>query len=197
MDLTAALAADLATLTATLDDPGLDIADTLRQLAADTKLAVRSYLGLTVLITVSGRQFSLTVLESGTEPGDVVTSLALPMPPAAPDDSTTSFAVLTLYAGHPGAFVDLAADLAWLTGRAPAEFVLDQHRTPPGAPDLPSGLAAASLIDQAIGVLIAYGYTPEGAHREIDTRAERLGVDRGGSAKRILDELSGSATESN
>lgn len=192
MDITATLAADLATLTETLDDPDLDIADTLRQLAADTRLTVHSYLGLTVMITVSGRHFTFTVLESGTESGDIVTSLRLPMPPSA----SASVAVLTLYAGNPGAFVDLAADLAWLTGRALAEFILDQHRTPPRDTDPPSGLAASSLIDQAIGVLIAYGYTPERAHREIDTRAERLGVDRRGSANDVLDELSGSAAES-
>lgn len=196
MNITAALAADLATLTAALDDPGLVIADTLAQLVADTKLAVRAYVGLTVTITASGRQFTLTVLESGIEPGDIVTSLRFSMQSAPRDDSWASVAVLILYAAKPGAFVDLAADLAWLTGRALADFVLDQHRTPPPDTDPPSGLAAASLIDQAIGVLIAYGYTPERAHREIDARAERLGVDRGGSAKRILDGLSGSATES-
>jgi hypothetical protein len=104
VDITAALAADPATLTETLDDPGLDIADTLRRLAADTKLAVRSYLGLTVMITAPGRQVTLTVLESGTEAGDIATSLRLPMPPVAPDDSA-SFAVLTLYAGNPSAFI--------------------------------------------------------------------------------------------
>jgi hypothetical protein len=195
VDITAAVAADLTTLTDTLDDPDLDIADTLRQLATDTKRAVRSYLGLSVMITASGRQFTLTVLESGTEPEDIATSLRLPMPPSASDGSAASFAVLTLYAGHPGGFVDLAADLAWLTGRPLPEVVLDQHRTPPRAPDTPSGLATASLIDQAIGVLIAHGYTPERAHRKINAPTGRLGKDRRSTASDILDQLSGSATK--
>jgi hypothetical protein len=52
-----------------------------------------------------------------------------------------------------------------------------------------------ALIDQAIGVLIGHGYTPERAHHELDARAERLGVDRHSSAKNILAELTGSDTE--
>lgn len=197
MDIIAALAADLAALTEILDDRDLDPTDTLCRLVDETKLAVGSYLGLTVTITVSGRQFSFTVLESGTEPGDIVTSLRLPMPPAVPDDDPAPSAVVILYAGKPGAFVDLAADLAWLTGRALNEIVLDQHRTPPRADAAPGGLAAESLIDQATGVLVARGYTLEGAHREIDARAERLGVNRSGSVKDILNELNGPVSEDN
>lgn len=193
MDITAALAADLAALTEILDDPDFDLTDTLRQLAGNTKLAVGSYLGLTVMITASGRQSSFTVLESGTELGDIVTSMRLPMTPAVSDAIAGPFAVLILYAGNPGAFVDLAADLAWLTGLALTEFVLDQHRVPPQPS--PGGLAAASLIDQAIGVLIAGGYTLEHAHRELDARARRLGVGRNGSANDILGELNQPVSE--
>ncbi|WP_409436556.1 hypothetical protein [Mycobacterium sp. SMC-14] len=195
MDITAALAADLAALTEILDDPDLDLTDTLRQLANNARLAVGSYLGLTMLVTVLGRQSRFTVLEEGTELGDIVASLCLPMPPDGSDDSAARHAVLILYAGHPGAFVDLAADLAWLTGRALAEFVLDQHRTPPLAGATPGGLAATSLIDQAIGVLIARGYTPEYAHLELDARAQRLGVSRSGSANDLLSELNRPVSE--
>ncbi|AEF34859.1 MULTISPECIES: ANTAR domain-containing protein [Mycobacteriaceae] len=197
MDITAALAADLAALTEILDDPGLDLTGTLRQLVDNSKLAVGSYLGLTVMTTVLGRQSSFTVLESGTEIGDIVTSLWLPIPPAMSDDGAAPFASLILYAGNPGAFVDLAADLSWLTGRTLTEFVLDQHRTPPRAGGAPGGIAAASLIDQAIGVLIAGGYTVERAHREIDARAERLSVSRGDIANDILSELNGPVSEDN
>ncbi|WP_024441792.1 ANTAR domain-containing protein [Mycobacterium sp. UM_WGJ] len=193
MDITAALAADLAALTEILDAPDFDLTDTLRQLAGNTKLAVGSYLGLTVMITAFGRQSTFTVLESGTELGDIVTSMRLPMPPAVSDPIAGPLAVLILYAGNPGAFVDLAADLAWLTGLALSEFVLDQHRIPPRP--APGGLAAASLIDQAIGVLIARGYTLEHAHRELDARAQRLGVGRIGSANDILDELNQPVSE--
>jgi hypothetical protein len=102
---------------------------------------------------------------------------------------------LTLYAGNRDALIDLAADLAWLTGRALAEFVLDQHCTLPHAPAAPSGLAAASRIDQAIGALIAHGYPPERADRELNAWAARCGVDRHSTANEILAKLTGSATE--
>ncbi|MDT0263620.1 hypothetical protein [Jatrophihabitans lederbergiae] len=59
-------------------------------------------------------------------------------------------------------FIDLATDLAWLTGRTLAEFVLDEHRTLSTEADTPSGLAVASLTNQSIGVLIGHGYTQSG-----------------------------------
>jgi hypothetical protein len=65
VEITAAVAADLATLTEALDDADLDLADTVRQLAVDAKLAVRSYLGLTVAITVRGHEVHLVTLELG------------------------------------------------------------------------------------------------------------------------------------
>lgn len=49
-----------------------------------------------------------------------------------------------LYAAKPGAFIDLAADLAWLTGRSLTDFVLDRHLILPKAPDAASGPAVAA-----------------------------------------------------
>jgi hypothetical protein len=72
-----------------------------------------------------------------------------------------------------------------LTGRKLCEFVLDQHRTVPEAAG-PSSVRSVSLINQAIGVLIAQGYPPERAHRELDARSARAGVDRDVGAQRIL-----------
>ena len=90
---------------------------------------------------------------------------------------------LILYAGTPGAFTDLAADLAWLSGRDLSDFALDQHLTDLDGHD---GLAALSLINQAIGALIANGHTPEQADRELNDRAGRAGVDRRVAATHIL-----------
>ena len=91
-----------------------------------------------------------------------------------------------LYAGRSGAFVDLAADLAWLTGRELTDFVLDQQLQLPAQPDGTLALLTASLIDQAIGVLIGRGYTPDQARRELDTDAARAATDRADAAARIL-----------
>lgn len=192
MEITAALAADLFTLNEALDDPDVDVVDTLRRLAAVAALAVRSYLGLTVTTLLADRDVALITLKSDTAPGGIRTSLRLPMP-RPPDDGP--LVSVTLYAAKPGAFIDLAADLAWLTGRSLTDFVLDRHLIEPKAPDAPSGLAVASLVDQAIGVLMAHGYTPQRAHHELGVRAERLGGDRHSSARNILTELAGSATE--
>lgn len=192
MEITAPLAADLSTLTEALDDPDVDVAHTLRRLAAVATLAVDSCVGLTVTSVLADRDVTLTTLEWDTAPGEIRTSLRLPMPRASDDGPLVS---VTLYAAKPGAFIDLAADLAWLTGRSLTDFVLDRHRIPPKGPDAASGLTVASLIDQAIGVLIGHGYTPERAHHELGARAERLGGDRHSSARNILTELTGPSTE--
>ena len=96
---------------------------------------------------------------------------------------------LILYARTPGTFVDLAADLAWLTGRPPSEFALDQHLSVPAGSDRGTSLGAASVINQAIGVLIGRGYTPRHAHSKLDTQADRARTDGDTAAQVILDTL--------
>lgn len=100
MEITPVLAADLSTLTEALDDPDVDIADTLRRLAAVAALAVRSYLGLTVTSLLAAREVTLTTLESDTAPGDIRTSLRLPMPRTS-DVALAPLVSVTLYAANP------------------------------------------------------------------------------------------------
>jgi hypothetical protein len=92
----------------------------------------------------------------------------------------------------PGAFVDLATDLSWLTGdglnRGPGGFVLDEDLTPHD-PAAPSGLKALSIIEQAIGLLIGRGNTPEQALQHLDLLAADTRVDRLAAAGAILAEL--------
>jgi hypothetical protein len=184
--ITAALAAALASLTLALDEPGTDIAGTVLQLHADARLAVPSYLGLTVIITVDNSPVSFTTLEDGIAPHQVRTSLRLELPGEREDDNPAPSVAVILYAGTPGAFVDLAADLAWLTGRPLTDFARDQHLSP-GRSDAATQLQAASVINQAIGFLIGGGSTPEQARRELDARAAATGTDRRTAADIILD----------
>jgi hypothetical protein len=187
VEITAAVAADLAALSEALDEQGTDLATTLHQLATDAKLAVDSLVGLTVLITVAGQQTQLSTLDGAAVSEEVRASLLVPLQPVLVDGAAMAAGIdLVLYAATPGAFTDLAADLAWLTGRALGEYVLDQHVVGLDATAPTDGLATLSLINQAIGVLIACGHTPEQAERELLARAARGGVDRRVAARQIL-----------
>jgi hypothetical protein len=183
--ITAAMAASLEILTAALDDPDTDIARSLRLLALDAEAAIPTYLGLSVVVPQSDPPLTLTSLADGAAVGDIGTSLRFSLA-GGTDPPNTSEVVIMLYAGAPGTFVDLAADLAWLTGRPPADFTLDQHLTPAPAP-LPDGtLPAAADVNQAVGVLLGRGYTPQQADRELDTRAANHRIDRHTAARHIL-----------
>jgi len=186
VEITAAVAADLAALTEALDDPEIDLARTFGQLVADAKLAVRSFLGLSVRVA-SGGPALLTALD-GAEPADVGASLLIPKPAGVAGAAEVD---VILFAAAPGAFTDLAADLAWLAGRALHDFPVDQHLALAAEPDSSNGLAALSLVNQAIGVLIAGGHSPEQAERVLDASAVRAGVERHLAARQILAGLDG------
>lgn len=74
---------------------------------------------------------------------------------------------VVLYAATPGAFVDMAADLAFLTGIALDGADLDQHQSLAGEPDITGVIQDQSVIDEAIGVLIAGGRTGDQACAEL------------------------------
>jgi hypothetical protein len=187
MTIGTALAADLGILTAALDEPGADVLHSLHQLGINAQAAVATYLGLSITVDSSDPPFTFTTLEDDAA-DDVRTSLQLILPGVG--DGRASLAVtLTLYAAAPGTFVDLTADLAWLTGRPPSDFVLDQHLSVPAGSDTGTHLRTASVINQAIGVLIGRGYTPGQAHQELDTQADGTGTDRHTAAQLILDTL--------
>lgn len=181
MDFSAALAAELAILAEALDGAGSDPATSLNQLTTDLRRAVPSYLGLTVLLAGIEQPVELTVLPDGV--AGIVTSVLVPL--SGPAERRPAVALI-LYAGTAGAFVDLAADLAWLTGFGLAEFVLDRHLAVPLGRDGGESLRSISLINQALGVLIGQGYLPESAHHELEARAALAGTTRLAIADAIL-----------
>ncbi len=187
-EITPALAATLALLTAALDDPGVDVAASMAAFAAEAQAAIGSYLGFTVRIRAGAEAVTFTTLADSEQTPAIRASLRMLLPDVASTgaDDVGVGATLILYAGRSGAFVDLAADLAWLTGRELTDFVLDQQLQLPAQPDCTLTLLTASLIDQAIGVLIGRGYTPDQAHRELDADAARAATGRAGAAARIL-----------
>jgi hypothetical protein len=180
----AGLAAELTLLTQALDLPGTDVAETLTRLAADAQTAIDSYLGLSIAITANRAQFDLTVLTEGTQPEHIRSSLLVPLatpagisPAASTARTAAASLTLILYAATPGAFTDLAADLSWITGRALADFRLDEHRTLPEHYTHCTHLKAESDINQALGVLIGRGLTPDQAERDLYARAAIAGIE--------------------
>ncbi len=184
MKVNAALAADLGILTAALDEPGAVVAHSLRRLAADAAAAVPNFLGLSVTVARSDPPFAFTAFAEAAGTGDVRTSLRLAL--SGGDDIGLPAVVLVLYAGSPGAFVDLTADLAWLTAQPLSDFVLDQHLPARADECSATSLFEASVINQAIGVLISRGCTPEQAERHLTAEGADAGLSRHAVGLRIL-----------
>ena len=166
MTISAALAADLGILTAARDEPGADVLHGLHQLAIDAQAAVPTYLGLSVTVDRNDPPFTFTTIADGAA-DNVRTSLRMTLPAHVGYGRASPSVALILYAETPGIFVDLTADLAWLTGRPPSDFALDQAPERPCRPDAATYLRTASVINQAIGVLIGRGDTPRQAHSRI------------------------------
>jgi len=183
--IAAALAAELGFLTAALDEPGGDVADSLRRLTAGATAAIPTFLGLSVTVVGSDPPFAFTAFVEGVEAADVGTSLRLALP-GVDDARLLSPVVVVLYAGGPGTFVDLAADLAWFTARPLSDFALDQHLPGPAEQACALNLFEVSVINQAMGALIDQGYTPEQAERHLTVESVDAGISRHAVGLRIL-----------
>ncbi len=183
MDLSAALAADLRSLSAVIHNADGGLEPVLRSLATELQSAVDSYVGLTITIASQGHRISFTT----SEPGAIATtSLSIPLAAVAGSETGSS---LVLYATTPGAFVDLAADLAWVLEVKPSALVLDQHLAVPAPSSGVTGLRELATINRAIGALIEYGYTPESARAELRRQADLDSGEVPAAAQRILDGL--------
>lgn len=204
MELTAALATDLELLTAALYDPAMDaradIAGTVLGFATNTRLAVASFVGLTITITARTGAVAdqvvlrLTLLDDHADPDDVATSLVLPGPSEGADPDVPGIQVV-LYASTPGAFVDLAADLAFLTGSEFDPAGLDQHQGLAGEPDITGAIQDESVISEAIGVLIDRGHTRDQAYTELGNLADAAHTDRITEATALLTTLTPGSPE--
>jgi hypothetical protein len=186
VDVPSALGAELHRLTQSLDDPSVDVAHTLHRLAADARSAVASYLGLSMTVQTDGSpDVTLTLMEDvGRD--RIRASLAVPL---ASENGGGTVGFLILCAGQPGAFVDMAADLSWLTGVPLADLMCDQHLDLSERPMNLGSWQAASVVNQAIGVLIGRGSTPAQAREILAAGTEAGGCDQYTVAARILASL--------
>lgn len=194
MAITAATVAALTLLTEALDDAEADIGHSLQLVALSAAAAVPSYRGLSIDVAQSNPPLHILAMADGADTGDARTSLHFTMTGPGEPGSLPTVSII-LFAGSQGAFVDLAADLAWLTARPPTEFVLDQHRTAAARSTFEGQLREASAINQAIGVLIGRGRTPQQANAELSTTAANRSMDRHTAARRILNEITASIDE--
>jgi hypothetical protein len=186
MDSPHPMSTQLEALTNALEDPRVDLQGVVAALVTDVTAAVSSFLGLTMTLLLDGRPITVTTIDTDLA-GAVGASLRLPLEPLA-GAAPGSFVVF--YAGRPGAFVDLAADTRYAYG-LDGDVVLDGHQAAgPRAGIHPVGIGPdeMTMINQAIGVLIARGYLPAEAHDELLRRAASNGRGLPGAAEDLFTE---------
>lgn len=199
MRLPRPLVVELAALTGSLDDPSVDLERSVASLASAVRAAVRSYLGLCLRFGADGRPMLLTFFDDADGRDHVGASLRIPpllggglrSGDADPGRGVAAVGGVTLilYAAAPGAFVDLAADLVWVTGRDVSAFEVDRHLPGDYSEAVATHLSDWFATNQAVGVLIASGLTLKEAEEQLDARARRLGVSRHVAAVTVLDGL--------
>jgi hypothetical protein len=184
VEISVAVAADLARLSDALEDPGVDLELLLRQLSDSCSLAVDSYLGFSITLVIDDRSFAFTVLEDFLDPSEITASAMLPLA------ALGAFSVgseIIFYAANPGAFVDLVADLNFALKLETNVAELDQHLVPSVQPAGVSRLADMTLHNMAIGVLIDRGYLPVQAGAELDRLAQLEGFTQEQAAQWVID----------
>jgi hypothetical protein len=184
VNIPTSVAADLARLTDALDSSSSDIAATLLGLVSAATRSVPSFVGLSVLVGNPDARVEITTIEDRAHAAQIRTSLRFPLLDGDRPEATAG--VLLVYAAQPGALVDLAADLTWLTGRPLGDARLDEDLDGPAVQSPESSLSRLSTVNQAVGVLIGCGLTQQEALADLDARASATGVERHLVAAAIL-----------
>jgi hypothetical protein len=210
VDPSTSLISQLQELTISIGGGDHAVDDSLVALMVDLEVAVPSYCGLQLTITQNG--FPVVLTAFAEYEGVVATSLRLPL--ALLDPALEVRSRVVFYACTPGAFVDLAADFTYalgdagtINGKSRAGYrgdglrqidgrrQVDGHRgsieldadlPPPTRVSGLSGMADLSTINQAVGVLIADGHHPDGAHDTLRRQAAAAGVQPHAWAARLL-----------
>ena len=188
MDFSAALT-DLHTLLSSLGVDDDSTAAALTGLTDELKRAVPSFLGLQLVLIQHSHPVTLTAFEPDVRPGDITTSLRLPLSLLGVTASNDASAV-TFHASTPGAFVDLAADLSYAlerphatsgnSGRTPhranATLTLDDPVQPTTVVSGLVGVNGLSTISRAIGMLMGNRHLLDAAHTELARQAAVAGI---------------------
>jgi hypothetical protein len=213
VDLSATLLAHLHDLTASIGHEHQDLDDTLSALTAALHSTATTYCGLQLTILENQWPVTLTAFADGHDADGheipVGTSLRLPLALVSPVIDPESRVVF--FALNHGAFTDLAADLSYALGGIPVDQASpaadgDAHRDHDGTrldghrrsieldADLPplsrtsglTGLAELTVLNRAIGILVAQGHDLDQARQVLRRDAAVAGVEQHVYAARIL-----------
>jgi hypothetical protein len=204
VDLPATLLAYLHELMLSIGEDDQDLDDTLMALTTALRSTAASYCGFQLTIVEHRWSVTLTAFSDGHE--QVGTSLRLPLGLFSQVDGESR---VVFFAGTPGAFTDLAADLSHALGGIPVEQPspaadsmdhlggthMDRQRKAIELDvDLPplyrvsglTGMAELTVLNRAIGMLMAQGHGIEQAHHVLLREAAAAGVEPHIYAARIL-----------
>jgi hypothetical protein len=187
VDISTPRAANLKNYPASLDDGNENfrhLAESIDELSTGARQAVSSLLGLSITVTVDGQDVTLTSMPDSVEASDIGSSLAVPLSAIMP----IAGGVAVLYAGKPGSFVDLAADLRHVLQQADGELRMDENLLPPTLSGL-TGAHELSTINKAIGVLIDRGFPPEDAKDELQRQARMSHCQLHQAAEQLLESM--------
>jgi hypothetical protein len=205
VDLPGAVLAHVQDLTTSIGHDDRDLSDTLAALTTALHATAASYCGFQ--LTIVGNQSRVT-LTAFTDGHDVPVGTSLRLPLGLVSTTIDGESRVVFYAGIPGAFTDLAADLSHALGGVPVDGQSSTaNNADPRGPrvdghrrvieldtDLPpisrvsglTGLAELTVLNRAIGMLIQQGHDIEEAHQVLRREAAAGGVEPHIYAARIL-----------
>jgi hypothetical protein len=194
VDLPTTLLAHLHDLTVSIGEDDRDLDDTLVALTTALGATATSYCGFQLTIVENQLPVTLTAFTDGHDV-PVGTSLRLPLALVSRVDGGSR---VVFFAGAPGAFTDLAADLSHALGGIPVEQRSSAATNPEHQgtrvdgerkaiqldADLPplfrmsglAGLAELTVLNRAIGMLIQQGHDLAQAHQLLRQEARAAGV---------------------
>jgi len=185
MEIPAALSAELKCLTDALDQPGIDLQDLVTGLAEQTRRAVESFRGLTVIQVIDGYPATFTIFskhDAGS--GPMATSASSVRLPLDGIGAAEAGSAIIFYAANPGAFIDFGADLTFALGLPLGVLVLDAHLSASAAG---STLRDLSHVNQALGILLDLGYLLPEARIELRRLADADGKGMAAAAAQLID----------
>lgn len=188
MKLEPRLLADLARLTTALDSSTVDLADLVDRLSADIDAAVSAVVSITLTVIVDGESVEVSASTGNSADYEPASSLRLTL---ADPWSTGTEKYLLILSGTAGALVDFAADVSYSLGLGTDSAVLDRHLREAGEEGSAHALASVSVVNQAIGVLIAGGRSAAEGRAELHRLAVQSGTPTADVARRTLRDARG------